>query len=67
MRGVDKIYSTSSALAAVVKDGTVITWGNQAHGRDSRSLQAALRGVDKVYSTHSAFVAVLKEVGTRGA
>ena len=45
------------------KDGTVVTWGDQNFGGDSRTVQAALIGVDTIYSTNSAFAAVLKEVG----
>ena len=61
LRGVDKIYFTPSAFAPVVKDGTVVTWGDLNYSSDSRSVQAALRGVDKIYSTSYEFAAVLKD------
>ena len=61
LRGVDKIYSTVSAFAAVGEDGTVVTWGCPSYGCDFRSVQAALRGVEKVYSTDGAFAAVVKD------
>ena len=32
--GVDIIYSTATAVAAVLKDGTTVKWGNE--GCDSR-------------------------------
>ena len=44
-----------------LKDGKVVTWGDQSWGGDSRRVQAALRGVDKIYSTEIAFVAVVKD------
>ena len=58
LRGVDKIYSTSGAFAAVLKDGTVVIWGCK-DGSVSWGVQAALRGVDMIYSTYCVF-AVLK-------
>ena len=38
LKEVDKIYSTGRAFAAVVKDGTVVSWGVQSYGGDSRSM-----------------------------
>ena len=44
----EKIYSTHSSFAAVLKDGSVVTWGDRDYGGgDSRSVQAALIGVEK--------------------
>ena len=43
-----------------LKDGKVVTWGDQSRGGDSRS-EAALRGVDMIYSTERAFAAVVKD------
>ena len=58
MRGVDKIYSTPRASAAVLKDGSVVTWGHKDDSGNSRSVQATLSGgVDIIYSTASAFAA----------
>jgi len=58
LRGVEIIYSTNSAFAAVLKDGTVVTWG---YGGDSITVQKALRGVEIIYTTSGAFAAVLKD------
>ena len=60
MRGVDYIYSTHSAFAAVLKVGTLVTWGRKDVGGVSKTVLAALR-VDKIYSAHTAFTAVLKD------
>ena len=40
---VGKIYSTKYAFAAVLKDGSVVTWGS---GQDSNKVQVTLIGVD---------------------
>ena len=66
--GVEAIYSTGSAFAAVLKgSGKVLTWGSGKHGavvatnEDTDALQNG--GVEAIYSTHGAFAAVLKGSG----
>ena len=61
-RGVDKIYPTQTAFAAVLKVGTMVTWVCQDIGGISNPVKAVVR-VDKIYPTTTAFGAVL-EVGT---
>ena len=56
---VVKIYSTSSAFAALRKDGTVRTWGRS--GGDSSSVQPDLVNVVKIFSTRAAFAALRKD------
>ena len=41
--GVENIYSTGWAFAALLKDGTVVTWSINGFGGDSRKVQG---GVD---------------------
>ena len=41
LRGVEKVYSTDGAFAAVVKDEAVVTWGHSSFGGDSKSVHAA--------------------------
>ena len=41
LRGVEKVYSTDGAFAAVVKDEAVVTWGYSSFGGDSKSVHAA--------------------------
>ena len=58
-----KIYSTDGAFAAVLKDGRVVTWGNEiAGGRIPDNVQAELDGQDvkHIYSTGRAFAALLE-------
>ena len=52
------IYSTYYAFAAILQDGTVVTWGHSSYGGDSSAVSAALVGVDMIYSTHFAFAAM---------
>jgi len=58
---VDTIYSTRGTFAAVLQDGTVLTWGNSADGGDSYSVKTALVEVDTIYSTRYAFAALLQD------
>lgn len=60
MKGAD-IYSTDSAFAAVLKDGTVVTWGDKECGGDSSSVKTSLRRVHKIFSTSRAFAAILED------
>jgi hypothetical protein len=56
--GIDGIFSTRTAFAAKMLDGSVVTWGCADWGGDSSTVQAELkRGVDTIYSTHGAFAA----------
>ena len=47
--GVETIYSTSHAFAALLWNGTVVTWGNKMMGGDFRTVQAALIGVESLF------------------
>ena len=64
-KGVVSICYNEHANAALLKDGSVATWGNADYGGDSSSVQSKLKGkvVTKIYSTEKAFAAVLKEDG----
>ena len=56
--GVGKIYSTSSAFAAVRTDGTVVTWGSAVTGGDSSSVSSKLTSVVRMYTIDYAFAAL---------
>ena len=42
------LYSTDYAFAAVLKDGTMVNWGDKYCGGDSSSILLALIGVETV-------------------
>lgn len=46
-----RLYCTSSAFAAVLSNGRVVTWGNNLFGGDSGAVQDQLRDVQKIEST----------------
>jgi hypothetical protein len=53
--GYIKIYSTSSAFAALKSDGSITAWG---HSRTGGSAAPTDSGYTKIYSTDSAFAAL---------
>ena len=54
-----KIFSNSSAFAALKTDGHVVSWGNKSNGGDSSSASNQLAaGVSKIFSTSSALAAL---------
>ena len=58
-KGVKYIFSSNGAFAALMKDGSVVTWGLGDWGGDSSSVQAELKqGVVNIFPTHGAFAAL---------
>ena len=55
--GVRAIYSTDSAFAALLGDGSVRAWGSEQGGS---GVPSGLVGVRAIYSTDSAFAALLE-------
>ena len=62
-RGVQHIQATWGAFAAILADGSVVTWGDADCGGDSSAVQDQLRGVQQVQATGHAFVAVHEDCG----
>ena len=42
LTGVDTLFSTTLAFAALKRDGTVVTWGHPTNGGNSSAVQADL-------------------------
>ena len=49
------------AFAAILEDGSVVTWGRADHGGDSSAVQDELRGVQQIQATHAALAAILAD------
>ena len=54
-----ELRATREAFAALLGDGTVVTWGDAAHGGDSSSVQAQLKDVQELHAAASVFYAIL--------
>ena len=60
------IYSNSCAFAALMADGSVVTWGRVDGGGDNSACQALLREkVYQIFSTAGAFAALRGSVAGR--
>ena len=53
------VRASKSAFAAVLGDGSVVTWGDSWYGGDSSAVQGQLRNVQHIQASASAFAALL--------
>ena len=54
-----QIQSTYAAFAAILGDGSVVTWDDSDQGGDSSAVQAQLQNVQQIQATYYAFAAIL--------
>ena len=59
LKAVQQIQACDSAFAAILGDGSVVTWGNAGSGGDSRAVQSQLKNVQQIQASDSAFAAIL--------
>ena len=58
---VQQIQATDAAFAAILDDGSVVTWGHPDWGGDSSQVQEQLAQVQQIQSTDMAFAAILND------
>ena len=56
---MQQIAATERAFAAILSDGSVVTWGDADSGGDSTAVQDQLKDVQKIKSSSNAFAAIL--------
>ena len=61
VKGVRCVKANSQAQAAILKDGTVRSWGSALYGGDSEQLGGALREVLQLQASSCAFAALRKD------
>ncbi|OLQ15087.1 putative E3 ubiquitin-protein ligase HERC2 [Symbiodinium microadriaticum] len=54
-----QIQARKGAFAAILGDGSVVTWGNATFGGDSSAVQEQLRDVQQIQASYTAFAAIL--------
>ena len=59
--GVRQIQATSSAFAAILADGCVVSWGSPHCGGNCSQVQHLLQNVTQVQATDQAFAAILAD------
>ena len=57
--GTVRIRGGDRSFAAILGDGSVVTWGDESHGGDSSSVQGQLKSVQHIQGSGYAFAAIL--------
>ena len=55
------IQATDRAFAAILEDGSIVSWGDPKFGGDCSAVQDQLRNVQQVQATDKAFAAILED------
>ena len=59
LRNVQQIQASNRAFAAILVDGSVVTWGQAGFGGYSGVVQGQLRNVKQIQAAEWAFAAIL--------
>ena len=51
--------ATGSAFAAILGDGSVVTWSDDRYGGDCSAVQAQLKNVQQIQGSKRAFAAIV--------
>ena len=54
-----QIQAANGAFAAILADGSVVTWGDAKYGADSSRVRDLLKGVQQIQASREAFAAIL--------
>ena len=61
LKGVQQIQATHDAFAAILTDGSVVTWGDKDYCGDSRAVQDQLKGTRQIQAAYRVFAAILTD------
>ena len=61
IRNVQQIQATERAFAAILEDGSVVTWGRAVSGGDSSAVRDQLKNVQQIQATNDAIAAILED------
>ena len=59
LRNVQQVQGSLGAFAAILGDGSVVTWGKADCGGDCSAVQGQLKDVRQIHATECAFAAIL--------
>ena len=59
LKNVQQIQGSDNAFAAILKDGSVVTWGMADGGGNSSAVQNQLKNVQHIQAAGRAFAAIL--------
>ena len=55
------LQASQEAFAAILTDGSVVTWGSPGSDGNSRAVKDQLKGVQQIQASYSAFAAILPD------
>ena len=58
---MQQIQAAREAFAAILEDGSVVTWGDPDGGGDSSAVQGKLKSVQQIQAVHYGFAAILED------
>ena len=58
---MQQVQAAGGAFAAILADGSVVTWGSPDSGGDCSAVQDQLMNVQQIPATESAFAAILAD------
>ena len=58
---VQQVQGSNAAFAAVLADGSVVTWGHELYGALPLEREILLQNVEQLQSTEAAFAAILRD------
>ena len=61
LKNIQQIHTTERAFAAILADGSVVTWGNPDWVDNSASVSDKLRNVQQIHATERAVAAILAD------
>ena len=56
-----QVAAAGGAFAAILGDGSVVTWGDALCGGDSRAVQDQLKNVQQIQASENAFASILDD------
>ena len=62
LKNVQQIQASHRAFAAILDDGSVVTWGDADFGADSSTVQTQLKNVQQIQAADKAFAAILEAI-----
>ena len=61
LKDARKVQANQKAFAAILTDGSVVTWGEGKSGGDSSAVRDQLKGVQHIQASFRAFAAILAD------
>ena len=58
LKDVQKIQGSCRSFAAILRDGSVVSWGEREFGGDSSAVQDQLKNVQQIQASNGAFAAI---------